>query len=177
MSCYNKLMKNSYSRAFTLIELLVVIAIIGILTSIVMANLSSARSKARDAKRISDIGQIQLALELYYDRCKQYPASGTGEGAVTLSTGFNNNCTTVTPAITLGSYISQIPSSPSPGSYTYYVDNRASPSDYVLSVALENYNEVMKDSLSPTALPLINRYGATCDNNTASPHNYCIGPR
>lgn len=52
---------------FTLIELLVVIAIIGILSSVVLASLSTARLKARDVRRISDIKQIQLALELYAD--------------------------------------------------------------------------------------------------------------
>ena len=59
-------MKHS-SKGFTLIELLVVIAIIGILSSVVLASLNSARQKARDARRISDIKQIQLALELYAD--------------------------------------------------------------------------------------------------------------
>lgn len=55
------------SKGFTLIELLVVIAIIGILSSVVLASLNSARQKSRDAKRISDVKQIQLALELYAD--------------------------------------------------------------------------------------------------------------
>lgn len=55
------------TKGFTLIELLVVIAIIGILSSVVLASLNSAREKARDAKRISDVKQIQLALELYAD--------------------------------------------------------------------------------------------------------------
>ncbi len=55
------------SKGFTLIELLVVIAIIGILSSVVLASLNSARRKSRDARRVADIKQIQLALELYYD--------------------------------------------------------------------------------------------------------------
>ena len=68
-------MTKSYKRGFTLIELLVVIAIIGILSSIVLASLNSARQKGRDARRVSDIKQLQLALELYYDAKGQYATS------------------------------------------------------------------------------------------------------
>ena len=59
---------------FTLIELLVVIAIIGVLASIVLASLNSARKKSRDARRIADIKQLQLALEMYFDTAGAYPA-------------------------------------------------------------------------------------------------------
>ena len=52
---------------FTLIELLVVIAIIGVLATIVLASLNTARVKSRDARRITDLKQIQIALEIYYD--------------------------------------------------------------------------------------------------------------
>lgn len=67
--------KNIVSRGFTLIELLIVIAIIGLLSSVVLASLNSARKKARDARRISDMKQMMLALEMYYDKFTQYPDS------------------------------------------------------------------------------------------------------
>ncbi len=70
--------KNKYNRGFTLIELLVVVAIIGILSSVVLASLNSARSKARDAKRLSDMRQIQNALEMYYHDNGFFPNSGWG---------------------------------------------------------------------------------------------------
>ncbi len=73
----NERMKKGTSRGFTLIELLVVIAIIGILSSVVLASLNSARKKGRDARRVSDVKQLQLALELYYDINQSYPASLT----------------------------------------------------------------------------------------------------
>lgn len=60
-------------KGFTLIELLVVIAIIGLLSAIVMASLSSARSRGRDAKRFSELRQIQYALALYFDANGKYP--------------------------------------------------------------------------------------------------------
>ena len=56
-----------------MIELLVVIAIIGILSSVVLASLNSARQKSRDAKRVSDVQNLQLALELYFDSNSEYP--------------------------------------------------------------------------------------------------------
>jgi|CXWL01.1.fsa_nt_gi general secretion pathway protein G len=61
-------------RAFTLIELLVVIAIIGILSSVVLASLNTARLKSRDTRRLADIKQIQNALALYFDANSSYPA-------------------------------------------------------------------------------------------------------
>lgn len=70
-------MRLSYSfrRGFTLIELLVVIAIIGILSAVVLASLNSARAKARDARRVSDLKQIQLANEMYFDENGSYAAN------------------------------------------------------------------------------------------------------
>lgn len=62
-------------KGFTLIELLVVIAIIGVLSSIVIASLNQARAKSRDVVRKSDLHQIQLALELYFDSYGGYPSS------------------------------------------------------------------------------------------------------
>lgn len=61
-------------KGFTLIELLVVIAIIGLLSTMSVLALNQARARARDAKRISDVKQIQTALELYYNEEGQYPA-------------------------------------------------------------------------------------------------------
>lgn len=58
-----------------MIELLVVIAIIGILSSVVLASLNSARQKSRDAKRVSDVQNLQLALELSFDSNSEYPDS------------------------------------------------------------------------------------------------------
>jgi len=58
-------MLKKSSKGFTLVELLVVIAIIGILATLATISLNAARSKARDAKRISDLKQMATAMELW----------------------------------------------------------------------------------------------------------------
>lgn len=63
------------AKGFTLIELLVVIAIIGILSSVVLASLNTARLKSRDTRRVADVKQLQLALQLYFDAHGNYPAT------------------------------------------------------------------------------------------------------
>ncbi|HVX90334.1 MAG TPA: type II secretion system protein [Candidatus Paceibacterota bacterium] len=65
-------------RGFTLIELLVVISIIGLLSSIVLAALSTTKTKAQNARIQSDIHQWHLALELYYAKFGYYPLPSTG---------------------------------------------------------------------------------------------------
>lgn len=93
-------MKKINSRGFTLIELLVVIAIIGILSSVVLASLNSARMKSRDARRVADLKQLQTALELYYDANQSYPVAGTAATVATALTGIS------------GSYIPSLPADP-----------------------------------------------------------------
>lgn len=63
---------------FTIIELLVVISIIGLLSSVVLASLQSARAKARDAQRIQAMNELRKALFLYYDANGEYPVPLSG---------------------------------------------------------------------------------------------------
>ncbi len=65
---------DASAKGFTLIELLVVIAIIGILSTIVLASLSSSRARARDSRRHADMNTMKKALELYYAKNGAYPS-------------------------------------------------------------------------------------------------------
>ncbi|MEO6536605.1 MAG: prepilin-type N-terminal cleavage/methylation domain-containing protein [Candidatus Paceibacterota bacterium] len=121
-------MRNNYKKGFTLIELLVVIAIIGILSAVVLASLNSARDKTKDSTRISDIRQIQYALELYYDANGKYPTclfAGGSCGATVL-----NGST----------YMKSVPKDPGTGlQYSYAaIGSGATCSSYHLGTSLES---------------------------------------
>lgn len=119
-------------KGFTLIELLVVIAIIGILSSVVLASLNSARTKSRDAKRISDIKQLQLALELYFDSNNAYPAVSDLDSS----------------GLVTGGFISAIPHDPVGDAvdYNYAYYSGTSPTNYHLGTTLENDSHVALNS-------------------------------
>jgi prepilin-type N-terminal cleavage/methylation domain-containing protein len=68
---------NRKISGFTLIELLVTIAIIGIIASITMVSLDNSKQRARDARRISEIGSIRDAVELYFLVHGKFPSSLT----------------------------------------------------------------------------------------------------
>ena len=105
-------MKNCGSKnGFTLIELLVVIAVIGLLASVVLVALNSARKKARDAKRLADVAQIEKGLELYYAANNQYPPSG---GATSPGSSWSNSSDSswATLQAALSPYMSKLPSDP-----------------------------------------------------------------
>ncbi|MFA5127444.1 MAG: prepilin-type N-terminal cleavage/methylation domain-containing protein [Patescibacteria group bacterium] len=107
-------------KGFTLIELLVVIAIIGLLSTLSVVALGSARQKSRDSKRLSDLKQVQTALELYYTDNNTYPTTtvtlGTTDAKCLGTNGFHatGGCSGTT-------YMGLVPTEPTPGGtgYTY----------------------------------------------------------
>ncbi|MES2315677.1 MAG: type II secretion system protein [Patescibacteria group bacterium] len=68
----------NYKKAFTLIELLVVVAIIGILASVVLASLTGARFKGKNAATNQGVQEWVNALNLYYTDNGSFFVSGSG---------------------------------------------------------------------------------------------------
>lgn len=62
-------------KAFTLIELTLVVFIIGLIAGVAAISFQNIREKSRDSQRVSDAGQIQNALEMYYRDESTYPAT------------------------------------------------------------------------------------------------------
>lgn len=129
-------------KGFTLLELLVVIAIVGMIASVVLASMNSARKKSRDARRIADIREIQTALELYFNVYGVYPA-GTYISILT---------TALTPT-----HIATLPQDPLAGrSYAYQsIDSAgaacsASCVSYVLRAILEQDNLALNSDIDGT---------------------------
>ena len=59
--------KNVQKKGFTLIELLIVIGILAILIAAVVVVLNPAQllKQARDSQRMSDVGSLESAINLY----------------------------------------------------------------------------------------------------------------
>ena len=121
-------------KGFTLIELLVVIAIIGLLSTLAVVALGSARAKARDAKRLSDLKQVQTALELYYTDNNAYP---TAAAAVTLGSDtqacLNSDGFAATGCA--NAYMAAVPADPGSNSYAY---TSADGTTYSIAATLES---------------------------------------
>lgn len=130
------------TSGFTLMELLVVMAILGVLIVAGLGSFTSSQKKSRDVKRKSDLRQISLAMETYYNDFGSYPSSdssthqikGCGvSGTTACDWGSPWKKTPATGAATV--YMIALPDDPS-SSRSYYYDSDGT--YYKLYASLEN---------------------------------------
>jgi type II secretion system protein G len=129
-------------KGFTLIELLVVIAIIGLLSTLSVVSLNSARGKARDAAKKSDMNAIATAMELYNVEIGYYPLSAVAcaDNIIAL-TAAGNNIICSTHSISAGSetILQSIPSSPDDTDYIGFTEITAgAATSFCISAELED---------------------------------------
>lgn len=123
--------RNS-QRGFTLIEMLTVLVIIGLLSSIGFVSYESVKVRARDTKRVSDVKQLQTALELFFENHSSYPSDGV-PGLNGQLLGFDQtkvfSDAGFASAQQGGVYMMNVPKNPQPGGTDYvyrslYLDGR-----------------------------------------------------
>lgn len=130
--------KNNKKNGFTLVELLIGMVIIGILATLGFGSFSSSQQKSRDSQRKSDLKQISLALETYYNDVGSYPL-GDASGRIL---GCNGGllCSWGTPFVDDNdtTYMVELPSDPSSGSQYWYDSDGTS---WQLYARLENIRD------------------------------------
>jgi len=130
------------NKGFTLIELLVVISIIGIITTLISANLNAARERGRDAQRKSDLYNIRIGLRLYYNDKMSFPASNASGEILGCGSSGTSTCTwgdTWTAGST--TYMNTLPKDPLPGQNYFYKRGVDDDESYTISACLENKSD------------------------------------
>lgn len=126
---------NSSKSGFTLLELMIIIIILGVLAALVSGNFITSLKKGRDARRKTDLNQVQKALEMFYEDKKMYPDPDGFSGST------SKFCETSACAASEKVYMFRIPIDPSSGTYTFTID--ASRQSYRLYACLENTEQIL----------------------------------
>jgi type IV pilus assembly protein PilA len=166
-------------KGFTLIEILIVVAIIAILASIVLVGLGPTQQSGRDARRLSDLHEVQNGIELYYNACGYYPGTDsktpcTGYAAVTPTGGsaYVTLASILTGFGTLG--VNSVPDDPTAGQHYTYSAIPTTGSSYVLSAKLENANNSVFNSYTPPANAPAATDGDGAEPCPATGPQYCV---
>lgn len=157
--------KKLLNKGFTLVELLIVIAIIGILTTIGVGSFRSARIKARDARKKSDLEQIAKSLEAYTNDHRVFPTSSNGQIVCqppSTTCAWGNPFTDTNGTI----YTAKLQQDTRSG--FDYVYESADGTTYSLYTHLENENDPAIDS----TIVIECKTGIACNYKTTSTNTY-----
>ena len=137
-----RLPRNDKRYGFTMIELLIVMAVIGILAALLLSNLASTRSRARDVRRKADLDQTKKALRLYYNDFQQYPADNSGD-IYGCGAGGTGQCDWGSDFTANGAvFMKQLPLDPvNSGNQVYDYTQTSAGDDFLISVMLENLSD------------------------------------
>jgi len=161
-------MKN-IRLGFTLIELLVVVGIIAILSTLIVVYFNTAKMGARDARRLSDVKQIQLALKMFYNDVGIYPTVITAGNAI--ANGGTN-------------YLLRVPANPTPradngcADQEYQYKQLESGARYSLSFCLGDVtDDLLGGSHTATANGILNcatGYVPVPGSSTFNTNDFCV---
>jgi prepilin-type N-terminal cleavage/methylation domain-containing protein len=156
-------------RGFTLIEILIVVAIIAILASVVLVGLGPTQSLGRDARRVSDLHEVQNGLELFYNKSGAYPVPTVATwGPATTAGTFSNLLTTANIGVSV------IPNDPNTANNYVYAWTAAGGS-YILAATLENGSGGSWAAYQPPTIPtFVGETGSAAPTCAQAVSQFCL---
>lgn len=154
------------TKGFTLIELLVVIAIIGILASVILTSLSSAKNKSIDARTKASLSNLRSQAELYHTVSGSYRGDVNAIAATTSQVVCQTDGTVFNPTDGIGGKIQAISNTYDPDNWSVTCALGDTPDSWAVSMPLKgggawcvNYQGIAKDGTASGGGPGVE---ATC---------------
>jgi prepilin-type N-terminal cleavage/methylation domain-containing protein len=134
-------LKLQTTGGFTLIEIITAIGVLTILATVILAAVNPIEQfrKAQDAKRKSDLAQVQRVLEAYYQDFGRYPAhTTTGLNTYTINTGLGEDVNAIKWGTSWKPYMDIVPVDPSSSKfYVYFSDSSNGYQSYRIYASLD----------------------------------------
>ncbi len=133
-------------KGFTILEMMIAVAIIGLLAAATFTFLDSAKVNGRDARRLSDVGEIRNGLNLYFTDKSVFPVYPSG---ITI-TGEDDFSTLLIE----GEYMFDVPADPMSPVYDYVYTSNSKGTDFTITFCIEgdsvrDYSQGCGHSVNP----------------------------